>query len=298
MAFGRKEYAQMAVNLALSIRAVCDLPITLVTEPQTLRGLSQRMDYWLFNEITEIDQDDLYENGKFNPGRAKTRIYKYLKHDSNIFLDVDSLVISDLNGLFDLCEKSGKFYLTQVVGRHRLEHGRDFIEMQWAWADDLCDHYGISADTDLYATNSSFSYWKKCDTSELFSEQMQHNIDHGIPLDKLRLQWGGTFPDELALNATLSQFNHDATLEECISPVYFNYGNLHNFDVEELKKNHFVIGYYGGKNFTSQKLWKFYDEYLHRTCRRMFGREHLYKGAKLISSKHANKTQIINGKAN
>jgi hypothetical protein len=298
MAFGKKEYAQMAVNLALSIKAISDVAINLVTEPSTLKGIYPRMDNWLFNEIIEIDQSDLYQGGKFNPGRAKTRIYKYLKFDSNIYLDVDALCVRDLNELFDICEKTDSFYLTQIVGKHRLEQGRNFIEMQWAWADDLCRHYGISDKTDLYATNSSFSYWRKCDTAELFAEQMQHNIDFGLPLEELRLKWGGTFPDELALNATLSQFNHDATLTECLSPIYFNYGILHNFDVEKIKADHFVIGYYGGNNFTSKKLWKFYDDHLHRICRRLFAREHLYKSAKLITSKHANKTQIINGKAN
>jgi hypothetical protein len=283
MAFGKPAYGKMAFNLALTIKHFSpDLAIRLIYEPNALSGVhpSKR---WVFNSLVEIEQADLYENGKFNPGKAKTRIYKYLVADESIYLDVDALCNKPLEPLFDLCTS---YYHTQVVGKQKPSQGRDFPEMQWAYLDDIVNHYGISEDTTVYATNSSFAYIKKGKEAEKLFKQIQENIDN--PLPKLRLAWGGSFPDELALNVALGQVKHDPSLP--VQPVYFQYGGaVSNFTA--LRENHFIMGYYGGKRFTCQSLWEYYDRFLKQVANG-FGMVHEYKSNHLIKDKHANKTVL------
>ncbi len=283
MAFGKPSYGKMAFNLALTIKHFSpNIPIRLIYEPAALDGVhpSRR---WVFNSLVEIEQADLYENGKFNPGKAKTRIYKYLVADESIYLDVDALCNKPLEPLFDLCTG---YYHTQVVGKKKPSQGRDFPEMQWAYLDDVVNHYGISEDTTVYATNSSFAYIKKGKEAEKLFKQIQENIDN--PLPKLRLAWGGSFPDELALNVALGQVKHDPSLP--VQPVFFQCGGaISNFTT--IKENHFIMGYYGGKRFTCQSLWEYYDRFLKQVANG-FGMVHEYKSNHLIKDKHANKTVL------
>lgn len=283
MAFGKPAYGRMAYNLALTIKHFSpNLAIRLIYEPQALAGVHESK-RWVFNELTEIDKADLYSDGKFNPGKAKTRIYKYLVADESIYLDVDALCNKPLEPLFDLCTS---YYHTQVVGQQKPSQGRDFLEMQWAYLDDVVNHYGISEDTTVYATNSSFAFIRKGKEAEKLFEKIQENIDN--PLPKLRLAWGGSFPDELALNIALGQVGHDPSLP--VQPVYFQYGGAVS-SFTKLKEDHFIMGYYGGKRFTCAHLWEYYDRFMSQVSRG-FGSVHEYKSNHLIKDKHANKTVL------
>lgn len=285
MAFGKPAYGWMAYNLAITIRYFSpDLSIKLIYEPKALSKLHPHK-HWVFNEMVEIDQADLYSDGHFNPGKSKTRVYKYLTAEHNIYLDVDALCNKPLEPLFDLLEK-GKYYHTQVVGMQKPSQGRDFPEMQWAYLDDIVRHYGITEDATVYATNSSFAYIRKGKESEKLFAQIQENIDN--PLKQLRLKWGGSFPDELALNVALAQVNHDPSISEQV--VFFQYGGaISNFSA--LIDKHYIMGYYGGKRFTCQSLWDYYDRFLKSVCGH-FGGVHEHKSHLIIGDKHANKVTL------
>src|SRR5688572_16783080 len=141
MAFGKHAYAKMAFNMAVSIKYHNpDLPITLVHD-----GICDTVfPAWMwqfFDEVKPIKREHLYDytgnKEKMNPGKAKTYIYEYLSYDHNVYLDSDGACLKPLDKLFSTCIESGSPYKSQVVGWHTIDKGRDFKEMQWAWADDI-----------------------------------------------------------------------------------------------------------------------------------------------------------------
>lgn len=283
MAFGKPAYGWMAYNLAVTIKHHSpDIKVALVFEESAMQYTPDR---WPFDRMVEINHEHLYDGDKFNPGKAKTRIYEYLEAESTIYLDVDALLVKPIEGLFDACEKSGKYYCTQVVGKQQPKTGRDFSQMQWAYLDEVQSHYGIDPESWVYATNSSFAYIKKGKESKALFAQIQANIDNPC---KLRMDWGQTFPDELALNVALAQMNHDPSLE--IEPVYFNYATaVHNFS--PLIEKHYVFGFYGGVGFTSSSLWEYYDRYMFQVLNQK-GFEHSFKSHLIVKQKHANKRTL------
>ena len=283
MAFGKYAYGWMAYNLAVTIKKHSpDIPITLVYEKSAVA----QNDLWPFDRVVEIQQDHLYQNGKFNPGRAKTRIIEYIQADYAMYLDVDSLVVKPLEPLFEACEKSGKYYQTQVVGKQQPKQGAEFPEMQWANLDEVESHYKIANDAWVYATNSSFAFIKKGKESAALFKQIQANIDNPC---KIKLDWGQTFPDELALNVALAQVNHDPTIEGIV-PVYFNSGGgIANMSA--VIDQYYILGYYGGVGFTTPALWEFYDREMRRVLNER-GMEHSFKSHLVTKHKHANKRSL------
>ena len=300
MAFNKPAYGKMAFNMALTIKHYNPaIQIQLIHDQSALSHLNERHKAF-FDIFTSVYESDIwdevpaatpvrklnYRTG-FNPGKAKASLYKYLAFDHNIYLDVDGVAIKDLQPLFDLCIEKGQHYYCQTVGHHTIDQGRDFKAMQWAWADDIWAHYQLTPGTVLPATNSSFSYIRKCKESEELYAQVLENFTTGaMPLQKLRLKWGGTYPDELALNVALAQKGINPDLG--MHPVYFNIRTIGK-DFSHLNENYYVLGVFGGKGFTHSSVTAHYDRIVHSASIKELGVNIQFKSHTLVGDKHANK---------
>lgn len=290
MCFGDQAYAKMAFNMALSIKCTSEYDITLVHDGQGIWQIPPSF-HFVFDTMIEIDREDIYEvNGVFSPGKAKTRINKYLQYDYNIYLDVDGCVVKDLGPLFDTCIESKGCYKSQVVGHHTIDKGRDFIQMQWAWADQIWPKYGLTEKSVMPAINSSFAFLKRGKELDALYKQIQSNIDDPIPIPELRTQWGKTQPDELYTNIALGQLGIDALLTfedgSWNHPIYFNVNFVKEISI--IPQNHYILGLYGGVGFTHKCLMDYYDRLMRVYCREK-GFEHHFKAHLFMQKKHANK---------
>jgi hypothetical protein len=287
MAFGKPAYAKMAFNMALSIRYHSpDIKICLITDGSCV-SIFADWQYQFFDEIKGILSDDLYDNygtkeQRMNPGKAKTRIYNYLPFDHNIYLDCDGALLKPIEGLFDECISQRGYYKTQVVGWHTIDKGRDFKEMQWAWADDMWEHFNLKKDARMPAINSSFAYIRKCSESEKLFSQVVDNFSN--PMPKLRMPWGNTQPDELYTNVALAQMATECDLG--MHPVYFNIRLERNWTY--VTENYYVLGIFGGVNFTHRSVLDHYDRMLFKYGGG-FGWNHQYNSHIVMNDKHANK---------
>jgi predicted transcriptional regulator len=277
-AFGKRGYGFAAVNLAMSIKFYSpNLPITIAFDEGVLKQVPEAY-HKFFDVMIQIKKPD-------DPGRAKTSIYPYLQYDYNLFLDVDSLCLKDINPLFDELINNGGNYYCHIVGEHTIDKGRDFNAMQWAWADDIWEHYKLPQDAVLPATNSSIQFIKKCKESKALFEQINKNFSNPIPLDKLRMQWGNTQPDELYLNVALCQLKIDATANE--NMMFFG-GHLDKRTNSELKEQFYFLSIYGGRGFTRARYTEFYDSIMHKEICRNFNMPHQFKVMYIMNDKHAN----------
>lgn len=290
LAFGKRGYGFAAYNLAVSIRAFnTSIPITVYCDDIAFSQIEpEKMS--VFNKILKLPNELIYNDGKFDPGYTKTNLYDLYPYDLNLYLDVDSLCLRDIEPLFEImadkCKGENYFY-THIIDTHTIDKGRDFKSMQWAWADDIWEHFKLKSDDVFYATNSSYQIVKKCGKSKKFYEQIKANYANPIPIDKLRMKWGGGQPDELYMNAALCQLKISAQMN---TDVMFFGGDLNHTFTEIENKFYFLSLYGAGASNVSTTRLK-YREWADRLMTAHYkkrGEAHIYKTQFIMSEKHAN----------
>ena len=287
LAFGKRGYGFAAYNLVVSIPAynntipICvyhdDIAFSQV-EPDKMK---------IFDKVEKIDAAKLYNDGKFDPGYVKVNLYDYYPYDLNLYLDVDALCLRDIAPLFEIIEKKPDFFYTHIIDTHTIDKGRDFKSMQWAWADEIWKHFKLKPDDVFYATNSSYQIVRKGAKARKFYEQIKKNYANPIPVDKLRMKWGGGQPDELYMNAALCQMKIPAQMD---TDVMFFGGDLNHTFTEIEKKFYFLSMYGGGASnvsTTRMKYREWYDRRLHGLFRDR-NEAHIYKSQYIMAEKHAN----------
>jgi len=302
MAFGKPAYHEMAYNFALSVKHFDnDIPIQFICDSKNVLVGHK---YWVFNQIDLIERDDLYIDGRiFSPGRAKTRIDKYMAFDNNLYFDTDGIALKSIKPLIEkmlALPKEGYFFSqtaswTDPEGKTPManlkENGPDFPEMQWATLDTIWEYHELPDDAKVTAINSSFMFLRKGEKLTEFFEQVRDNIDNGIPISRLKMPWGGTYPDELAFNIACAQYRIDPWCG--LNPVYFQFKNsMTGKIVKWVYENYYVLGLYGGEGFTHNSAWEMSCNLLGQYHANL-GLTHEYKWHSLVKQKHAGKQKQL-----
>ena len=257
VAFGKPQYYWAAYNLAYSIKRFNPtLQIALISDSKERAvyhcyGLTSVID-----EYVELPEQHIYTNKKLDPGKAKVLLYDYLPYHYNLYLDVDAVCLKDLQPLIEQLIANDAKYATHVIAEHSIDKGRDFIQMQWAWADSLWEHFGLTKEDKIYAINSSIQFIEKCDEAEaIFRTAADLYLNNPMPLGKLRMKWGGGQPDELYFNVSFGK-NKFKPYE--IDVVCFQMNREYTFT--QIEERFYLMSYFGGKGFTPS----FYIEWLDR----------------------------------
>jgi hypothetical protein len=287
LAFGKRGYGFAAYNLAVSIRAFnSTIPITVYHDDIAFSQVEpEKMS--IFTTVLKIPGDILYKDQRFDPGYAKVNLYDLYPYDLNLYLDVDALCLRDIEPLFEIMEKKPDYFYTHIIDTHTIDKGRDFKSMQWAWADDIWDHFKLKQDDVFYATNSSYQIVRKGKKAKAFYEQIKKNYANPIPVDKLRMKWGGGQPDELYMNAALCQLKISAQMD---TDVMFFGGDVNHTFTEIENKFYFLSLYGAGASNVSTTRLK-YREWADRLLLAHFkkrGEAHIYKIEYIMAEKHAN----------
>lgn len=287
LAIGNPAYGNFAFNMAVSIREHSpDLPIQLIYEEHAISHLNE----WhraFFDWLTVIDSEDCrYSDGKLFPALAKLNLYEYSAFEKNIYLDVDGLLIKDLTLLFELCENAGGYYYSQMSGIHEIKDDKnDFTGLQWAKVNDIISHYGLKTGDIIPAINSSFQYFTHSNQTEALFNEALALLHNPIPMNLHPQKWGkkGFQPDELYMDVALAKIKLIPELEGLPQLIYFNTRRGDGLDT--LKKKFYLLGLYGGINFTHQSIRKMYDSELQRIFREKGYGTHWYKIDDLMRQK-------------
>lgn len=277
LAIGNERYGQWAYNLALSIKYYCNVPIQLVHDK-----INKVKDTSVFDVLTEIKDGDCYTGHLFDPAKAKLLLNKYLEFDEAYYFDVDAICIKDIREM-----KMRKFYATEVVGSGTFDQNTFGKNMYWAEPKTILKYYPEIKDKRLDFINSSFQFLKKGDElNELYTQAYKNLTERPIPKSELKEYWGkkGTGqPDELYMNIALSQLDIDARCHE--KPVYFNTRVITPLPLNEIKKNHYLIGYYGDKNTSHRSVKMMYDKLMYQYTKAK-RKSHLFQFDQLIDRKY------------
>ena len=302
MAFGKPAYHEMAYNFALSVKHFDnDIPIQFICDKKNVL-LGHK--YWVFNQVDLIERDDLYIDGRiFSPGRAKTRIDKYMAFDNNLYFDTDGVALKSIKPLIEkmlALPKEGYYYVQSAdlsgpycpIPKANLhKDGPSFGHMIWAGLDTIWEYHEMPDDALVTAINSSFAYFRKGEKLTQFFEQVRDNIDNGIPMGKFQA-WGGTYPDELAFNIACAQFGLDPW--PGINPIYFHSINksMNGKDVKKAYEDYYVLGLFGGEGCTHSSAWEMSCNLLGQYHANL-GLTHEYKWHTLVRQKHAGKQKQL-----
>jgi len=289
-AFGHRVYYQAAYNLAFSIKHYSpDLPITLFVDSieSALKVCGDLVR--VVSKIEAVDNELFKTDGKFDPGKLKVSLYDLLPYQNNLYLDVDAVALKDLKPLIDELIAVNKPYCSHTVGYHTIDKGRAIPSMQWAWADEIWQRYGLTKKSVLPAINSSLQFIIKHETTkQIYDTAKELYLNNPIPVNKLRSTWGGGQPDELYMNVSFAIHNYDPACCEVGQKNGSEIGFIHfamvrGMQLNEVVENFYLQSYYGGKGFTP----RFYTEWLDRLLNKMMDGKHYFKIIDIVYHKHA-----------
>lgn len=285
-AYGKRGYVWSAYNFAFSIKYFNPhVKITLYHDQSLYDHISDDK-LWVFDTLIQIPDSIKYSNGKIDPGKIKVSVYDLLPYDYTLYLDVDALALKDIAPIFDDLIRAGGYYYTTIIGTHTIQQGNDIgLKMIWADADVIWKHYNLPQDAIMPCTNSSFQFIKKCkESKELFDQIKENVVTNPLPLNKLKTQWGGGFPDELGLNVALAQKKIIGKYEG--DYLFLGY-HLSEKSFDQITNDSYILSVFGGRNFTRLKYTDWYERLLHKYHREQ-KLDHIYKFHLIIGDKHAN----------
>jgi len=261
----KPSYSMGAYNLALSIKHYNpSINITLVTDNEHQKHYRPEH-YLVFDSIKTISHHHYINDGMFQPALAKLNIYKYSSYKKTLYIDADSLVLQDIQPLFD--KLLGNEFKSNVLDNY----------VQWTDAETFKEFFGVEQGLMI---NSSWFYFE---SPKVFQYANDFYIK-GFDSAKIEPKWGLSLPDELFFNASLikSEINPKVDFE----PMFF--GNLIDARTNsELQNDFFMFTLYGGKHTVRSIYVDFYDA-LCRNMNRERGFEHLFKARDILNGKHVN----------
>ena len=293
LAFGKVQYYWAAYNLAFSIKKHSPNVRITVLFDDVLKAISQCPEIVKYVEhFGDINPADIYTNKKLDPGKVKVNLYKYLPYDCNLYLDVDAIAIKDIQPMIDELSQSGKDYISHCVGYHTIDKGRDFKEMQWAWADRMWAHFNLLPSYVMPAINSSMQWIVKgSQTEAIYRTAKDLYFNNPIEIKDLRMKWGGGQPDELYMNVALAIHGIDPALKDYTKNSGSEGGMIHfamqrGLSYQDIINNYYLQSYYGGAGFTP----RFYIDWLDRMLNADFkaiGSRHIYLISRIAENKYA-----------
>jgi predicted GH43/DUF377 family glycosyl hydrolase len=291
-AFQKRGYPFAAHNLAVTIKHFNPDIKVAIYHDHTINHL-HAADKEIFDVlIPMMDSDKIYQ-GNFSPAHLKLSLYDKLPFDETLILDADNLAIADIGRIFDELSKEGGYYYTHVKELYQYDGEREIQGMDWAYADDIYNHFKLKRSVTLPCTNSSFQYVRKCKEAKELFEQALLNLENAIPLDKLKHNWGGGQPDELYINVAMAQKGITGKAEN----EYMHLCNVvDRRPMFEMAKTIPLLSYLGGKNFCRPTYTEYYDKLMIDICNK-HGKSHRYRWTYIEADKYSGVNHRMSTKA-
>lgn len=262
LATGHSDYGQLALNLALSIKANNPKQKTALIYTATgINGIEK-----LINDRFDYGMQIGYEHDNSNPIElafyTKTKLYEYAlkmcpKADEFIFMDADTLLLAgkstddwfDKHSSLDFTAYTNDAYYYSSKTRKRKDY------TFWCDPEKVKEHYKLHPSTRLPQINSSWLYWKRSDNAQkLFDKAAEIWNDDYTDIQLYK----GAKPDEFCFNvacAITEIFPHKNTYR----PLFFQC-------FSESFQNEYVYQYFKGFGFAGntghqQHIIDFYNQH-------------------------------------
>lgn len=170
IALGSPEYIKMAYNLAVSIKSVENIPITLIDNNNISRGyLSPKM-IELFDKVIECPVEYYTVNGKASYVKSKVHLYDLTPYDCTLFMDSDtawnpykkpSEIFESLSGTNITFKNTGYYSIKDKA------HFDNAKYTYWYDINEMLKAYNIPSEN-LYQIQSEFFYFEKNKVAKRF----------------------------------------------------------------------------------------------------------------------------------
>jgi hypothetical protein len=281
-AFGKRGYAFLAHNLALSIKHF-NPEIKVALYHDSCISQLWHEDLSIFDLLIPIHP------GETDPATIKTSVYDILPFDDNLYLDVDALALHDVQVVFDeLCRLPG-YYYSHFLGSHTLDQGNEMPHNQWSYADETWKHFKLPNDTVFPSTNSSLQFIRKGKQAQALFARVVELLKNPLPHHLLKNQWGGGQPDELYMNVAMAE----AKITGQTPRDYLFFGHIiDRRPLWQIKETYPILSILGGRRFSRPTYTEWYDKLMMKEYCRTFSRPHRYKYSLIVNSKHASTPQV------
>lgn len=196
----------MAFNLAVSLKASYDIPITVISDGQIEKIRNYSL--WIDNVIQV--------KPNLNPFLLKVQMYDYSPYEKTLYIDADSLFIREK--LTDFLE--GIANKSFLIGEYkRWKKGEVPKKYTWAKFPEIWDHYGMKADMLFPECNSSMFFFDRSKANEKLFDAVGKAYMNPVKVNKSA---GGFFPDEVAWGVGCGKSRRFSSIEGWM-PCYFNW---------------------------------------------------------------------------
>lgn len=271
--FKKSAYAQLAYNMAFSLKHFNpEIEITIYHDGVLNSSLSEEersyFDKVIFDNTLHIET-------------FKTRLYELSPYKETLYLDVDGTALKSIQPLISELQK--KDFYVRNWANHKLSEGNDMKRMRWAFANDLWEHFKLSEEASVPATQTSLIWFKKTEQTKQIFDAWQQAVKTPFPLDKLRDRWGGAQPDEMYLNVALANVNYQPDPNE----AYMFFGDYYdNRTFQQLTNDFYFLSVYGSTQ-TIKRYRKLYDQRI-REFHKADGMVSMYQYDRIMKEKHVN----------
>lgn len=290
IAIGNQGYAYMAYNMAYSIKRLdFDAKIHLLAD-----GCVEHIDQSrrrVFDSISAPEPQDYMSDKGIDPGKLKTRLYKYLPFDETLYLDVDGLAMQPITPRLKAFALDERWFITSEQGRGKQTEKINYSE--WASNETIANHFKLDAEQDLVAIQSSWAFIRKCAQAKKFYEQVAKAFDL-FDIADLNINWGGTKPDELFFSGMISKYG--LSVDGPKDMIFFG-TNGSPLEPHQIEGKYAILSVYGkanGRMMTAPRFWEYYDASMYAWTRSarpgsILANHHIYKATIVKQYKHANK---------
>lgn len=274
LAHGKRGYAFAAINMALSIKHHShEIPITLFHDKNALAQIPDN--YLTFIDTYVEFDEEFYETGRVEPGRAKLLAVDKSPYDRTLYLDVDGVCVKDIEPIFERLK--GTPITCQQMGEGGF--GEEIKYDGWSNHEYTFEFFDLSFHSRWKTTQTSWFYVEK--GTPLLLELFRY-YDKRYPLDKLKYQWAGFIPDEIIWSGVMSK--HRVQLYEAEDIIYFGTDFINHTEIVE---KYFFLSLYGnGKGVTLVRpmYFELYDRIMFQMYGDM-GLDHQFKCQFIMNDK-------------
>ena len=236
-AIGHPNYAKMAVNLALTLKATGEnVPVAFLYS-KAHGKYKQSTEYIrpqhkdLFSHYIEVPEAYFTYKGKYIYQKAKTYAYDLSPFEQTLVLDADSLWSHQFRGMNESNKHSPTALLNSLSGielTYTLYNSHKNL-VSWlgdkTTIEDLRQAFSIPNENDFYNIQSSVMYFEKGIKAERYFSVAQRLYD---TFDLPCVEWGGALPDELIYNivsAMMGIVPHNVEWNILAQPVSVKFSN-------------------------------------------------------------------------
>lgn len=260
VATGAPFYGRMAYNLAVTIKAVEDIPIAVLVNGGALNHLSVKQT-GIFDQVIEID------TASFG---AKLCLYDYTPFENTLYLDADTVWLPKKTPSTLFNELAGTAFTSITEGYYDLDTDEDQgSRMYFFWCDPREAKEKYSLTGKFYQWRSEVIYFEKGKVAKkVFDDAKKIYAKPKVESKK----FAGHIPDELAINISACKNGIEPHKYKWL-PAYWHRLHGEGRDLGSIAENYYLLSV--GGNYASGVMKNCYN----RVCmaaHRKLGLQYLF----------------------